>query len=138
MIPATASPSLVERLRPLIVAEIMTLVRPSPVPMDRKPTVEELEAILNSETTDQVYINPDGSVACTPQKPATVGDVADACLRIVSEALTAAPAPEDAELVKYARVASESFRLRNELRTARLLRDLADRLSRPTPPGKEG
>lgn len=71
-----------EELRAQIVAEIMSLVRPAPVALP-KPTIEELEKILNSEPEGIVSVNPDGSVSVVPTKT-TVGDVADAILRIVT------------------------------------------------------
>lgn len=67
-------------LREQVVAEIMKLVRPTPVPMDHKPTIDELEKMLNSDS-ESVNINPDGTVSVQPP-PCTVGDVADAVLRV--------------------------------------------------------
>lgn len=72
-------------IREKVVAEIMTLVRPQPKRLP-KPTIEELERILNSETTDAVNIEPDGSVSITPTVT-TVGAVADAVMRIVDAEL---------------------------------------------------
>jgi hypothetical protein len=66
--------------RETIVAEIMKLVRPDPIPMKERPSIDELEKILNSESEDAVTINPDGSVSRLPP-PTTVGHVVDAILR---------------------------------------------------------
>jgi hypothetical protein len=66
--------------REIIVAEIMKLVRPDPIPMKERPSIDELEKILNSESEDAVTINPDGSVSRLPPPP-TVGHVVDAILR---------------------------------------------------------
>jgi len=68
-------------LREQVVAEIMKLVRPAPIPMDRKPTIDELEKMLNSDSESVANINPDGTVSLQPP-PCTVGDVADAVLRV--------------------------------------------------------
>lgn len=75
-------------LRSAIVAEIMKLVRPDPRFLAKRPTVSELEAILNSDEERDIQINPDGSVSERDTTPRTVGDVADAVLRIIQ--------PEDA------------------------------------------
>jgi hypothetical protein len=69
--------------REAIVAEIMKLIRPAPVPMAQKPTIDELEEILNSESDDAITINPDGTVSRIPP-PTTVGAVVDAILRIIA------------------------------------------------------
>lgn len=68
--------------REQIIAEIMKLVRPEPKPLER-PTIAELEKILNSETTDAVQINTDGSVSTRPTTT-TVGAVADAILALTN------------------------------------------------------
>jgi hypothetical protein len=73
-------------LKEQIVREIMSLVRPQPKRMVAKPTIEELEKILNSETTDDIQIEPDGSVSVRP-KTTTVGAVAEAVVRLVEDAL---------------------------------------------------
>lgn len=65
-----------------IITEIMKLVRQPMVPMDHKPTITDIEAMLNSESAPPIYINPDGSVSVEPP-PATVGDVADVVMRII-------------------------------------------------------
>lgn len=69
-------------LRDQIVAEIMSLVRPQPTKMDPPPTIEQLEAILNSENTDDVRIETDGSVSVRPTVT-TVGAVADKVVGLV-------------------------------------------------------
>lgn len=77
-------------LREQIVAEIMKLVRPAAVPMDHKPTIDELEKMLNGD--DQSFtVNPDGTCSVYPP-PCTVGDVADAVLRVLE---TKAETPKD-------------------------------------------
>jgi hypothetical protein len=68
-------------LRDQVVAEIMKLVRQPSVPLDRKPTIDELEKILNDGSGAVASINPDGTVTVQPP-PCTVGDVADAVLRV--------------------------------------------------------
>jgi len=76
-------------LREQIVSEIMKLVKPAMVPMMPKPSIEELEKILNSENPRHVQILPDGSIM--EEGPAhTVGDIADAVLRIVGDVRYAA------------------------------------------------
>lgn len=62
-------------LRDQIVTEIMSLVRQPPRKLE-KPTIDELERIINSESTDAVNIEPDGSVSVTPTVT-TIGAVAD-------------------------------------------------------------
>lgn len=69
-------------LREQIVAEIMKLVRPAPVPMDHKPTIDELEKMLAGDGRSIATIAPDGTVSLQPS-PCTVGDVVDAVLRVV-------------------------------------------------------
>lgn len=68
-------------LREQIIAEIMKLVRPAQIISERKPTIDELEKILNSDDRSVTSINPDGTVSIAPP-PCTVGDVADAVLRV--------------------------------------------------------
>lgn len=74
-------------LRELIAAEIMTLVRQQPRTME-KPTVDELEKILNSDSSDAVHIEPDGSVSVTPTVT-TVSAVADKVAALVERATAA-------------------------------------------------
>ncbi len=69
-------------LKQQIVTEIMSLVRQQPRKMEPKPTVLDLERILNSESTDAVHIEPDGSVTVTPTVT-TVGAVADKVVGLV-------------------------------------------------------
>lgn len=68
-------------LRNQIVSEIMSLVR-QPSRKLEKPTIDELERIINSESTDAVNIEPDGSVSITPTAT-TVGAVADKVVAVV-------------------------------------------------------
>lgn len=75
-------------LREQIVAEIMKLVTPAIVPMDHKPSIEELEKILNSDEVPKIHMQPDGSIST--EKPHTVGDIADAVLRVVGDVRAAA------------------------------------------------
>jgi hypothetical protein len=42
---------------------------------DKKPTIEELEAILNSEDSYVININPDGSITAVPRPPAKTADI---------------------------------------------------------------
>lgn len=67
-----------------IVKEIMKLVKPTPIVMDKKPTIDELEKILNSESSDKVNILPDGTVTLT-KTTTTVGEVADAILQLYEQ-----------------------------------------------------
>lgn len=69
-------------LRQQIISEIMKLLPGVLEPKDQKPTVEELEKILNSESAEQITINPDGSIG--QYRPAKVGDVVDAVMRIIA------------------------------------------------------
>lgn len=69
-------------LKDEIVSEIMSLVRQQPTRMEPRPSIEELERILNSETTDDIRIEPDGSVSCRPTVT-TVGAVAEKVLTLV-------------------------------------------------------
>lgn len=68
-------------LREQIVKEIMSLVRQKPRKME-KPSIAELEKILNSECTDAINIEPDGSVSITPIVT-TVGAVADKVIALL-------------------------------------------------------
>lgn len=72
-----------QTLRAKIVTEIMKLVKPKMVTPERKPTIDELEKMLNSECQDRIQILPDGSVAI--ERPNTVGDIADAVLLVVGD-----------------------------------------------------
>lgn len=72
-------------LRAQVVAEIMKLVRPEPVNIG-KPTIEELERILNSDDPGRINLAPDGSATMQPRSSVTVGTVADAILPLVLEA----------------------------------------------------
>lgn len=83
-------------LREQIVSEIMTLVRPQPTKMDPPPTIAQLEAILNSENTDDVRIETDGSVSVRPTVT-TVGAVADRVVAIVEPAIERLTAERDGE-----------------------------------------
>lgn len=75
-------------MRQQIVAEIMSLVRQQPRQLPR-PTIDELERLINSESTDAVNIEPNGSVSVTPTTT-TVGAVADKVVGLV-EAYAHAP-----------------------------------------------
>jgi hypothetical protein len=75
-------------LKEQIVTEIMSLVRPQPQKMEPKPTIAELEKILNSECTDAISIEPDGSVCVRPTST-TVGAVADKVIGLVEGAIAA-------------------------------------------------
>jgi CRISPR/Cas system-associated protein Csm6 len=68
-------------LREQIVREIMSLVR-QPAKKMEKPSIAELEKILNSESTDNINIEPDGSISVTPTST-TVGAVADRVVVVV-------------------------------------------------------
>lgn len=75
-----------DHLREQIVAEIMKLVRPetaevSPrsIPMTPR-SIDELEKVITGG--GRATIDPDGNVSVQPP-PCTVGDVADAVLRVV-------------------------------------------------------
>lgn len=74
-------------LREQIVKEIMSLVRQQPRKME-KPSIAELEKIFNSECTDAINIEPDGSVSVTPTTT-TVGAVADKVVAVFDAALAA-------------------------------------------------
>lgn len=80
-------------LKEEIVTAIMSLVRQQPKKMER-PTIDELERIINSESTDAVNIEPDGSVTVTPQAT-TVGTVADLVVLPVERDIKAAKAVSD-------------------------------------------
>lgn len=71
--------------REQIVAEIMKLIPPQMVPMER-PSIEELEKILQSDERPDIHIAPDGSI--TTEKPHTVGDIADAIMRLLQPQTT--------------------------------------------------
>jgi hypothetical protein len=77
-------------LRTQIIAAIMALIKTPATPVAR-PSLEELERILNSETADEFNILPDGTVE--RMTTTTVGAVADAVIAIIdarqSDALTA-------------------------------------------------
>lgn len=75
-------------LKQQIVTEIMSLVRQQPQKMDPKPTIDELEKILNAECTDSISIEPDGSVSVRPTST-TVGAVADKVIGLVDGAIAA-------------------------------------------------
>lgn len=77
-------------MRDEIIAEIMTLVRPPPHKMEPRPTIEELEKILNSEDKRDITIEPDGSISVRPDHT-TVAEVADAVLRVVFKYITPPP-----------------------------------------------
>lgn len=83
-------------MREQIVAEIMKLVTPQMVPSDKKPTIAELEAILNSEDQPNISIAPDGSFLV--EKPNTVGDIADAVMRIVDKNCEWTPDGDDCHM----------------------------------------
>lgn len=71
-------------LKDEIATEIMSLVRQQPTRMEPRPSIEDLEKILNSETTDDIHIEPDGSVSCRPTTT-TVGAVAERVLTLVGK-----------------------------------------------------
>lgn len=73
--------------RDKIVAEIMSLVRQSPRKMEPKPTIAELEAILNSECTDEISVQPDGSI-CVTSTSTTVGAVADKVIAALRDTIS--------------------------------------------------
>lgn len=68
-------------IRDKIVSEIMKLVQPAP--MDHKPSIAEIEKILNSDNPNRITLAPDGSAMLVAHGH-TVGDIADAVLRIVT------------------------------------------------------
>jgi hypothetical protein len=80
--------------REQIVSEVMNLVHPKMVPSDKKPTIDELEKILNSEDHPNISIAPDGSFLV--EQPNTVGDIADAVMRLVEKNCTWTPDGDDA------------------------------------------
>lgn len=84
-----------DELRARIVTEIMGLVRKPAVRV--KPTIEELERILNSENPPDMQIDPDGTILSTPQSHTTVGDIADAILKIIDPLLSRIPGEEATE-----------------------------------------
>ncbi len=98
-------------LRSKIVAEIMKLVRPDSVVVLERPTIAELEAILNAEEEPDIHLNPDGSISARPKQTVTVGDVADAVLRIIGAseiaALRSRVAQRDAALQNIAEFAAK-------------------------------
>lgn len=70
-------------LRAELVTEILKLAK-TPKLVERrtkKPTVDELEAMLNSDNPPAIHINPDGSIS--EEKAHTVGDVADAVIVVL-------------------------------------------------------
>lgn len=81
MTPTPESRTLALPLKDKIVTEIMSLVRQQPQKLP-KPTIDELERILNSESKDAVNIEPDGSVSVTPTVT-TVGAIADKVVALV-------------------------------------------------------
>lgn len=72
-----------ELLREMIVAEIMTLVRPEPRELKPKPTIDELERMLNSTDPLEIDLRSDGSIYARPPHHVTVGNVADAVMRLL-------------------------------------------------------
>lgn len=72
-------------LRSEIVREIMTLVQPEPQEIKPRPTIDELEKMLNSDTPQEIDIRPDGSIYTRPPAHTTVGAVADTILRVIGE-----------------------------------------------------
>lgn len=98
-------------IREQIVTAIMTLVRPQPRVMEPKPTIAELEAILNSESDDIVDIRPDGSVTVVRASHTTVGAVADEVQRLLrrymAENTQAAQRREQASAGKLGQCADE-------------------------------
>lgn len=68
-------------LREQIVTEIMKLVRPAMIQMDHKPSIDEIEKMLNSDNPHRISIAPDGAVMVEAPTH-TVGDIADAVLRV--------------------------------------------------------
>lgn len=74
-------------LRDQIVSEIMKLVKPPMVPMDHKPSIDEIEKMLNSDNPRRISIAPDG-IALTEPPPHTVGDIADAIIRVIGDVHT--------------------------------------------------
>lgn len=81
-LPPQSAPVEGDKLRTLIVAEIMKLVQPEMKPLGHKPTIAELEAMLNEENPPKININPDGSLDIAPSLT-TVGDIADAIIRVL-------------------------------------------------------
>lgn len=71
-------------LRSAIIAEIMKLVRPARVALDPRPSIAEIEKMINAE--QDIRTEPDGSVSVPDQHPRTAGDIADAVLRVVATA----------------------------------------------------
>lgn len=69
--------------RQRIVSEMMKLVAPALVPMERRPTIEELENILAADNVPPIHIQPDGSILT--EKPHTVGDIADVVMGLINE-----------------------------------------------------
>ena len=75
-------------LRQNIIDKMKTLVLPKKVERNTRPTIEELEKILNSENPGKMQINPDGSVTEYHPQTTTIEKVADAILELWDEYLT--------------------------------------------------
>lgn len=114
-------------MREQIVAEIMKLVRKPPE--RRKPTIDELEKILNSADAPDCHLEPDGTMLMTPETHTTVGDIADAVLKIIVPQLDSAAsalrerewrpiesAPKDGTIIDvFLRITGESLDEMNEV-----------------------
>lgn len=68
-----------------ITAAIMALIQPTErkIEQSERPSIAQLEAILNSEDPPKVSIKPDGSVVEIVPASTTVGHVADAVLDLL-------------------------------------------------------
>ncbi len=70
-------------LRQKIIDKMKTLVLPKKVERKERPTIDELERILNSENPGKMQINPDGSITEYREQTTTIEKVADAILDLV-------------------------------------------------------
>lgn len=74
-----------EKIRQQIIDKMKGLVLPKKVERNPRPTIDELEKILNSENGPNVQLNPDGTVTEYQPQTTTIEKVADAILDIFDE-----------------------------------------------------
>lgn len=70
-------------LRKKIIDKMKTLVLPKKIERNPRPTIEELEKILNQAEPPNIQINPDGSVTEYQPQSTTIEKVADAILDLI-------------------------------------------------------
>ena len=97
-------------LRQQIVSEVMKLLPGVLEQREQKPTIDELERLLNAEDTAHIQINPDGTIG--EYRPAKVGDIADAVMRLIEPSCTDAPTLADVaeQALKALEDAADAFK----------------------------